>query len=178
MTGKLTFPPTTFARSPLACTLAEITPSNAANKVVSSGTDLLQGPRLEAGRTPGGFPFSLPPTGNTMNDSKPSLPRQLHELALGRIVERYQLREIHADGGGPYLSFVCQAAFAEGADAGYMRLFRGGPFFQVGYLDPLWCRRFSLIRTWSSPSPHQTARCRTLPSIRYVPENIMPSTWI
>ena len=40
--GKLTFPPTTFARPPLACTLAEITPSNAANKVVSSGTDLLQ----------------------------------------------------------------------------------------------------------------------------------------
>lgn len=66
-----------------------------------------------------------------MNDSRPSLPRQLHELALGRIVERYQLREIHAGGGGPYLSFVCQAAFAEGADVGYMRLFRGGPFFQV-----------------------------------------------
>ncbi|MCY4427593.1 MAG: hypothetical protein OXC05_11260, partial [Halieaceae bacterium] len=41
--GKLTFPPTTFARSPMACTLAEITPSHAANKVVSIGTDLLQG---------------------------------------------------------------------------------------------------------------------------------------
>lgn len=66
-----------------------------------------------------------------MNDRTESLPRQLHELALNRIVGRYRLEEVHGEGGGPYLSFTCQAPFAAGADAGCMRLFRGEPLFQV-----------------------------------------------
>ena len=66
-----------------------------------------------------------------MSDKAVSLPRQLHELALNRIVERYQLEEVAGENGGPYLSFTCQAPFAKGADVGYMRLFRGPPLFQV-----------------------------------------------
>lgn len=66
-----------------------------------------------------------------MNHEAVSLPRQLHELALSRIVDRYRLKEVHGEAGGPYLPFTCQAPFAEGADVGYMRLFRGAPLFQV-----------------------------------------------
>lgn len=66
-----------------------------------------------------------------MNDKAVSLPRQLHELALNRIIDRYRLEEAHGENGGPYLSFTCQAPFASGADAGCMRLFRGDPLFQV-----------------------------------------------
>ncbi|MCY4360786.1 MAG: hypothetical protein OXE42_01175 [Gammaproteobacteria bacterium] len=66
-----------------------------------------------------------------MSDNELSLPRQLHELALNRIVERYRLEEAPGENGGPYLSFTCQAPFAQGADAGCMRLFRGDPLFQV-----------------------------------------------
>ena len=66
-----------------------------------------------------------------MNDKAVSLPRQLHELALNRVVERYRLEEVHGENGGPYLPFTCQAPFAPGADVGCMRLFRGAPLFQV-----------------------------------------------
>ncbi|MEH6549226.1 MAG: hypothetical protein V7711_09040 [Pseudomonadales bacterium] len=60
-----------------------------------------------------------------------TLPEKLHHTALMRIVERYDMQEVLNDEGGPFLPLTCHAPFAEGAPIGHMRIFRGGPLFQV-----------------------------------------------
>ncbi len=60
-----------------------------------------------------------------------SLPKALHDLALNRIVERYGLEEVKGEAGGAFLPLTCQAPFAQDAPIGHMRVFKGGPLFQV-----------------------------------------------
>ena len=65
-----------------------------------------------------------------MSDT-PSLPQALHELVLNRMVERFSLEEVKGEAGGAFLPLTCAAPFAPGADIGHMRVFKGGPLFQV-----------------------------------------------
>ena len=60
-----------------------------------------------------------------------SLPKALHDLALNRMIERFSLEEVKGEAGGAFLPLTCQAPFAQDAPIGHMRVFKGGPLFQV-----------------------------------------------
>lgn len=59
-----------------------------------------------------------------------SLPKQLHDHVLTRIVERFGLVEVLNDEGGPFLPLESQLPLHEGG-VGQMRKFAGAPLFQV-----------------------------------------------
>jgi hypothetical protein len=65
-----------------------------------------------------------------MSNTELSLPAALHEKTLNRLVSTFNLEEVHGEDGGPYLRFISHAPMAQG-EIGYMRVFKGGPFFQV-----------------------------------------------
>jgi hypothetical protein len=65
-----------------------------------------------------------------MSTTELSLPAALHEKTLKRLVETFNLEEMHGEDGGPLLRFISQVPMAQG-EIGYMRVFKGGPLFQV-----------------------------------------------
>ena len=65
-----------------------------------------------------------------MNDAKASLPAALWQRTLRQIVERFALREVAGEDGGPYLALHSHAPMYQGR-VGQVRLFQGGPLFQV-----------------------------------------------
>lgn len=65
-----------------------------------------------------------------MNESAPSLPETLLQNTLNRVVEACGLAEVAGENGGPWLPLVCQAPMYEGG-IGQVRLYRGGPLFQL-----------------------------------------------
>jgi hypothetical protein len=65
-----------------------------------------------------------------MSTTEMSLPKALHEKALNRLINTFNLEEVKGEDGGPYLRFNSQIPVAQG-EIGYMRIFKGGPFFQV-----------------------------------------------
>ena len=65
-----------------------------------------------------------------MNESAPSLPEALLQSTLNRVVEACGLAEVVGENGGPWLPLVCQAPLYEGG-IGQVRLYRGGPLFQL-----------------------------------------------
>lgn len=65
-----------------------------------------------------------------MNESAPSLPEALLQSTLNRVVEACGLAEVAGENGGPWLPLVCQAPLYEGG-IGQVRLYRGGPLFQL-----------------------------------------------
>ena len=65
-----------------------------------------------------------------MNESAASLPDALLQNTLNRVVEAFGLAEVTGESGGPWLPLVCQAPMYEGS-VGQVRLYRGGPLFQV-----------------------------------------------
>lgn len=65
-----------------------------------------------------------------MNESAASLPDALLQNTLNRVVEAFGLAEVAGENGGPWLPLVCQAPMYEGS-VGQVRLYRGGPLFQV-----------------------------------------------
>lgn len=65
-----------------------------------------------------------------MNESAPSLPDALLQSTLNRVVEACGLAEVAGENGGPWLPLVCQAPMYEGG-IGQVRLYRGGPLFQL-----------------------------------------------
>lgn len=65
-----------------------------------------------------------------MNESAPSLPEALLQSTLNRVVEACGLAEVAGENGGPWLPLVCQAPMYEGG-IGQVRLYRGGPLFQL-----------------------------------------------
>ena len=65
-----------------------------------------------------------------MNESASSLPDALLQNTLNRVVEAFGLAEVAGENGGPWLPLVCQAPMYEGS-VGQVRLYRGGPLFQV-----------------------------------------------
>lgn len=65
-----------------------------------------------------------------MNESASSLPDTLLQNTLNRVVEACGLAEVAGENGGPWLSLVCQAPMYEGG-IGQVRLYRGGPLFQL-----------------------------------------------
>jgi hypothetical protein len=60
-----------------------------------------------------------------------SLPKALHDLALNRMIDRFGLEEVKGEAGGAFLPLTCAAPFALGANIGHMRVFKGGPLFQL-----------------------------------------------
>lgn len=65
-----------------------------------------------------------------MNESASSLPEALLQSTLNRVVEACGLVEVAGENGGPWLPLVCQAPMYEGG-IGQVRLYRGGPLFQL-----------------------------------------------
>ena len=65
-----------------------------------------------------------------MIESAASLPDALLQNTLNRVVEAFGLAEVAGENGGPWLPLVCQAPMYEGS-VGQVRLYRGGPLFQV-----------------------------------------------
>ena len=65
-----------------------------------------------------------------MNHSDASLPEALLQRTLGRVIQAFGLAEAAGEEGGPWLPLVCHAPMHEGG-IGQVRLFRGGPLFQV-----------------------------------------------
>ena len=60
----------------------------------------------------------------------PSLPAALWQRTLRQIVDRFALREVPGEDGGPHMALFSQAPMYEGR-VGQVRLFRGEPLFQV-----------------------------------------------
>ena len=65
-----------------------------------------------------------------MNKSASSLPEALLQRTLNRVIQEFGLTEVPGENDGPWLPLVCQAPLYEGA-IGQVRLYRGGPLFQV-----------------------------------------------
>ncbi len=65
-----------------------------------------------------------------MSEHEPSLSAALWQRALRRIIDRFALREVAGEDGGPYLALQSHAPMHQGR-VGQVRLFRGGPLFQV-----------------------------------------------
>ena len=65
-----------------------------------------------------------------MSESAASLPDALLQNTLNRVVETFGLAEVAGESGGPWLPLVCQAPMYEGS-VGQVRVYRGGPLFQV-----------------------------------------------
>lgn len=65
-----------------------------------------------------------------MSESAASLPDALLQNTLNRVVETFGLAEVTGENGGPWLPLVCQAPMYEGS-VGQVRVYRGGPLFQV-----------------------------------------------
>lgn len=59
-----------------------------------------------------------------------SLSHQMHEQTLNSIVERFQMTEVVADDGGPFLPLISQVPMAQG-QVGQVRVFTGGPLTQL-----------------------------------------------
>ena len=60
----------------------------------------------------------------------PSLPAALWQRTLRQIVDRFALREVPGEDGGPHMTLFSRAPMYEGR-VGQVRLFRGEPLFQV-----------------------------------------------
>ena len=65
-----------------------------------------------------------------MSEANDSLPQALWQKTLDRLVERCGLEEVAAGDGGPWLPLTCHAPMFDGS-IGQVRLFRGGPLFQL-----------------------------------------------
>ena len=65
-----------------------------------------------------------------MSEAPTSLARTLWQKTLDQLVARFQLQEVPAAGGGPWLPLNCHAPMFDGR-IGQMRLFRGAPLFQL-----------------------------------------------
>ena len=65
-----------------------------------------------------------------MSESASSLPDALLQRTLNRVVETFGLAQEAGENGGPWLPLNCQAPMYEGS-VGQVRLYRGGPLFQV-----------------------------------------------
>lgn len=59
-----------------------------------------------------------------------SLSQQMHDETLARIIERFDLAEVTAADGGPWLSLISQVPMAQG-ELGRVRVFKGGPLCQL-----------------------------------------------
>lgn len=65
-----------------------------------------------------------------MSEADLSLPRALLERTLDLVIRRFGLEEVPGEGGGPWLPLISQAPMFQGG-IGQVRLFRGGPLFQI-----------------------------------------------
>lgn len=65
-----------------------------------------------------------------MSEADLSLPRALLERTLDLVIRRFGLEEVPGEGDGPWLPLISQAPMFQGG-IGQVRLFRGGPLFQI-----------------------------------------------
>ena len=110
-----------------------------------------------------------------MNKSASSLPEALLQRTLNRVIQAFGLTEVPGENDGPWLPLVCQAPLYEGG-IGQVRLYRGGPLFQVVtstiVVPPIQLDSHMMFAFTPSDSAVPTS-----PWIPSGPAIITPSTW-